>query len=78
LEELLATFHTGDTVPAETGAERALRAEMLRQRDLLRRRARLLGELVYAERPKAFRRRIAAYWRQAERAAEADPESAGG
>jgi CHAD domain-containing protein len=54
---------------AEYEAERVLRAEMRRQSDLLRQRARGLGEMVYAERPKGLKRRLGAYWRQAEREA---------
>lgn len=48
-------------------AQPALENEMRRQREVLRRRARGLGEIVYAERPKALLRRLRAYWRQAQR-----------
>ena len=57
---------------AEYEAERVLRAEMRRQSDLLRQRARGLGEMVYAERPKGLKRRLGAYWRQAKREAHQD------
>jgi CHAD domain-containing protein len=49
----------------DSEAELALRAEMSRQSRLLRRRARGIGELVFAEQPKAFRQRVGTYWRHA-------------
>jgi hypothetical protein len=46
-----------------------LNSEMRRQSELLRRRARGLGKIIYVERPKALRRRLGAYWRQGQHAA---------
>jgi CHAD domain-containing protein len=50
-----------------------LRAAVVRRREELRRAAMPLGRRLYAERPKALARRLAAYWRarDEERAAEA-------
>lgn len=70
LAELLRTLRkNGQQASPSSEAELALNSEMRRQSELLRRRARGLGEIIYVERPKSLRRRLGAYWRQAQRTA---------
>jgi CHAD domain-containing protein len=70
LAELLRTLRkNGQQASASSEAELALNSEMRRQSELLRRRARGLGKIIYVERPKALRRRLGAYWRQGQHAA---------
>jgi CHAD domain-containing protein len=70
LAELLRTLRkNGQQASASSEAELALNSEMRRQSELLRRRARGLGKIIYVERPKALRRRLGAYWRQSQHAA---------
>jgi CHAD domain-containing protein len=61
-EILTDLFKDKPTASGAYEAQLALQREMHRQSQLLRRHARRLGELLYAERPKALRRRLRAYW----------------
>jgi CHAD domain-containing protein len=69
LAELLGELRPETATAAERRAEALLRAEMRRQSESLRQRAQGVGQRVFAERPKALRRRIGIYWRQAAAAA---------
>jgi CHAD domain-containing protein len=70
LERLLASLRPqGPKTGEPLAAERALQREMRRQSEVLRQRARRLGDIVYAEQPKAFRQRLGVYWTEAECAA---------
>jgi CHAD domain-containing protein len=70
LTDLLAELRPqGPTADEPLAGELALNREMRRQSELLRRRARHLGEIVYAEQPKALGKRLGVYWTEAQRAA---------
>jgi CHAD domain-containing protein len=77
LAELLQTLHGTDDPArgADASAEQALLTEIGRQSNQLRRRAYGVGQVVYAERPKALARRLGAYWRQAEITAAMDQQA---
>ncbi|WP_462330243.1 CHAD domain-containing protein [Thiohalocapsa halophila] len=72
LDELLVELRDDEAPVAQRHAEAGLRAELRRQSAMLRGQAEGLGHYVYAERPKAFRRRIGVYWRQAEAGAQSE------
>jgi len=72
LDELLVELRDDEAPVAQRHAEAGLRAELRRQSAMLRAQAEGLGRYVYAERPKAFRRRIGVYWRQAEAGAQSE------
>jgi CHAD domain-containing protein len=57
-----ATVETDPTLVPDEGERRLLLTLVAEEQDRLRRAARPLGELVYAERPEAFVRRLGSYW----------------
>lgn len=70
LDQLVVELRDEEASAAQRRAEAGLRAELRRQSAMLRAQAQGLGRYVYAERPKAFRRRIGVYWRQGEAGAQ--------
>lgn len=73
LVELMARLHRHKSEGADAGEMDALTASCIDRQAELRRRSDRIGARLYAERPRAFRERMQAYWRAAPDKSKAKP-----